>query len=58
MIGGPYNKDPRILGSILGFPYFGIVPQTLAFLVVPLLRIKGARNVFVGGSYREILQIW
>ena len=24
--GGPHNKDYSILGSILGFPYFGKVP--------------------------------
>ena len=23
---GPYNKDYSILGSILGFPYFGKLP--------------------------------
>ena len=25
-IGGPYNKDYSIWGSILGFPYFGKLP--------------------------------
>ena len=26
LIGGPYNKDYSILGSILGSPYFGKLP--------------------------------
>ena len=27
---GPHNKDYNILGSILGFPYFGKLPYTCA----------------------------
>ena len=27
LFGGPYNKDYNILGSILGFPYFGKLPN-------------------------------
>ena len=26
LFGGPYNKDSRILGSILGYPNFGKLP--------------------------------
>ena len=29
LFGGPYNKDYSILGSILGSPYFGKVPNEL-----------------------------
>ena len=29
--GGPNNKDYSILGSILGFPYFGKLPYTCIF---------------------------
>ena len=28
LLGGPYNKDYSLLGSILGSPYFGKLPQT------------------------------
>ena len=27
LFGGPYNKDYSILGSILGSPYFGKLPD-------------------------------
>ena len=27
LFGGPYNKDQNILGSTLGSPYFGKLPQ-------------------------------
>ena len=26
LLGGPHNKDYRILGFILGYPYFGKLP--------------------------------
>ena len=29
LFGGPHNKDYGILGSILGFPYFGKLPYGL-----------------------------
>ena len=32
-VGGPYNKDCSILGSILGSPYFGKLPYSRGFYV-------------------------
>ena len=42
--GGPHNKDYSILGSILGFPYFGKLP----FRVED--RIWGSQKLVFGGS--------
>ena len=36
-VGGPHNKDYRILGYILGSPYFGKFPDR-DYYVVPFLR--------------------
>ena len=31
LFGSPHNKDYSILGSILGFPYFGKLPYSVDF---------------------------
>ena len=43
-LGGPHNKDYSILGSILGSPYFGKLPNTVVFLGVRVATTLLTRN--------------
>ena len=40
LCGGPRNKDYSILGSMLGFPYFGKVPYGLEGLEFGVFRLQ------------------
>ena len=55
ILGGPYNKDCNILGSVLGSPYLGKLPcggasETIALLMSVILLAAQASSVHVVAS--------
>ena len=49
LLGGPFNKDYSILGSILGSPYFGKLP----FCLLHNIRNPGAALINIGRGNDE-----
>ena len=40
ILGGPYNEDSSILGSILGSPYFGKLPYTYRAMQIVSINLR------------------
>ena len=52
---GPYNKDYNIWGSILGFPYFGKLPNRFSGVCYNILyELKGSGNLCTKGGYSNL----
>ena len=48
VLGGPHNKDYSILGSILGSPYLGKLPNGVKFAFLTSVRSQGEPDARAG----------